>query len=520
MIKKILLSLLAVIALGSCKDEDTSDNVTQIGLDALELYFEKDGNAVDGVSGVNVKSNSDWLLVGEAAWCAPSVTKGTGDELVTFEVEPNESTELRTCIYRFVSGDKNVQFIINQFPEGWLTPLQSKFMISDKGGDIKVPVQANVEYDFEIADDAKDWIKPRAVSESTPDSGVSYLRFNIASYSGYNTVREGIITLKSNDAPDAVITVKQDKAIRFHMDQTSYELEPEGGEITLRLESTIPYTWNIPDDYKDWVEIVSETTKTEENLKILSIVLKIGEATFSRNATIQFNSIFKNYDVSIKQKGGSSKIIEKTSKNSDFIDLMKNLGLISQVSGTTDKYELTKAGFEVKELELKEIKWGRERIVITGTITEEIKYFEKLEYLFCGQNSIKTIDVSHLKKLRTLDLSGNRWSEIILGEAPIKTLTFGNYGFRSRGDWYGDISEGCVISGQFLEEVVADKVDSKEDLPYLDLSGCPNLKKVSCYDSDVNSDTGKSYCIRRLILPKALEGQVVVNKESTVVEYK
>lgn len=93
----------------SCENRQNNDEFNTLTIDRDYVSLSSEG----GEFIINIKSNTDWVIVSEANWCVASVSSGHGDAMVRFVAENNESYENRTAFifieYNGVAVDIQVE---------------------------------------------------------------------------------------------------------------------------------------------------------------------------------------------------------------------------------------------------------------------------------------------------------------------------------------------------------------------------------------------------------------------------
>lgn len=84
----------------SCENIQNNDEFNTLTIDRDYVSLSSEG----GEFIINIKSNTDWVIVSEAIWCVASVSSGHGDAMVRFVAENNESYENRTA-FIFIEYD-------------------------------------------------------------------------------------------------------------------------------------------------------------------------------------------------------------------------------------------------------------------------------------------------------------------------------------------------------------------------------------------------------------------------------
>ena len=84
----------------SCENIQNNDEFNTLTIDRDYVSLSSEG----GEFIINIKSNTDWVIVSEANWCVASVSSGHGDAMVRFVAENNKSYENRTA-FIFIEYD-------------------------------------------------------------------------------------------------------------------------------------------------------------------------------------------------------------------------------------------------------------------------------------------------------------------------------------------------------------------------------------------------------------------------------
>ena len=158
-----------------------------------------------GEKSISFTTNEDWTLSIAAtpsgdAWCSASTTSGAkGNVNVKFSVTENTSYDDRSVSVTIKSGTASKTFTITQKYAEALLLTTNKYELSQEGGTIEIEVKANIDYEMEIAESAKDWI-----TEATTRVLSTYKHsLNIATNEEVEK-REGEIYFKSGDKVEIV----------------------------------------------------------------------------------------------------------------------------------------------------------------------------------------------------------------------------------------------------------------------------------------------------------------------------
>ena len=90
----MLLFLSLILLWTGCSKDDPAP---ELSLGKSQLLFEVDGTP--GIFGrtVDILSNSDWTVSSDKSWCKVDKTGGSGNELLSITIEPNDEFNERTA---------------------------------------------------------------------------------------------------------------------------------------------------------------------------------------------------------------------------------------------------------------------------------------------------------------------------------------------------------------------------------------------------------------------------------------
>ena len=247
------------------------------------LTFENTG----GSQGISITANKAWTISSSQSWCKVSQSSGnaTGSSSVNITVTCDENTtyDERTCTLTIKAGTASQTVEIKQGEGLGLVISQTIYDVSNDAQTIEVEVKANVEYEYTIAEDAKDWI---TVSE-TKALVSSKVKFDIAANESYDE-RESVITFKQKDGSLAgTVTVKQGEEKGLIITKTSYELSDKEQTIEVEVKANVEYEYHIAEDAIDWITPVE--TKALVPSKVM-FTIAANETYDSRSAEITIKS--------------------------------------------------------------------------------------------------------------------------------------------------------------------------------------------------------------------------------------
>ena len=313
-----------------------------------------------GEKSISFTTNENWTLSiattqSGDAWCTASATSGAkGNVNVKFSVTENTSYDSRSVSVTIKSGTASKTFTITQKYAEALLLTTNKYELSQDGGTIEIEVKANIDYEMEIADNAKNWI-----TEAKTRTLTTYKHaLNIAPNEEVEK-REGEIYFKSGDKVESVKIYQAGGAIIL-LSKDEYIVSDAGETISIDIKSNIEYGVQMPD--VDW--ITEEPTTRGMSSHTLRYTISPNEEYDSRTADIVFYD--KNSD------------LKETVK---IVQVQKDAIILSQ-----KEYEIAAAGetIEVKlsaniefEINMPNADWIEQ--VNTRAMQEHTLYFKVAE---------------------------------------------------------------------------------------------------------------------------------------------
>lgn len=313
---------------------------------------------VGGDQSISFTTNENWTLTvasttSGTTWCTASVTSGTkGSATVKFTVTENTEYENRSVSVTIKSGTASKTFTITQKSADALLITTDKYEVSQEGGTIEIEVKANIDYQMEISENSKDWIK-----ESSSRALTTYKhKLDIAMNEDVEK-REGEITFKSGDKVETV-KVYQAGGVFILLSQDEYTVSDTGETISVDIKSNVEYSVQMPD--VDW--ITDEASSRGMSSHTLKYAVAPNESYDNRSAEIIFydkNSDLKDTlkvvqaqkdaivisekNISVAKEGGAVEV--KVNTNVDFeVQIPSEVTWISQ----TDSRALTEKSVFLK----------------------------------------------------------------------------------------------------------------------------------------------------------------------------
>ena len=512
MTKKVLFMLAMLTCIfASCSDGGSDDPVNptpkpeevkaEITLDST---IESNGlsfGASAGDNSVSFTTNTNWTLTVSSTtsgttWCTASATSGSkGSATVKFTVTENTEYDDRSVSVTVKAGTASKTFKITQKGVDALLVTTSSYEVAQEGGSIEVEVKANIDYQLEISETAKDWIT-EAKSKSRALKATNH-KFDIA-LNEEAEKREGEIIFKSGDKVETV-KVYQAGGSLIMLTQNEMTVSDAGETISVEIKSNVEFGVQMPE--VDW--ITDEASSRGMSSHTLKYVIAQNEGYDSRSAEIIFydkNSDLKDTLKVIQAQKDAIVISEKNvsvAKEGDTVEIKVNTNVDFEVQIPSDATWVTQTDSRALTeksvyLKVEENMGDDSRSATITIINQDTQLSETIVLIQQGNTTIVT-----LKEAGTLKtLLGNDYLKIkslkVVG--PIngddvyylrKMLGGSNFSEADRGKLSTlDLSEASIVEGGEWYYSYEDNNITKEYKTSNDIIGafmfyeCPNLKNI------------------------------------------
>lgn len=270
------------------KPEEVKTEITiDSGIVSNGLSFGVEGSE----QSISFSVNADWTLSvastsSGATWCKASATSGSkGTANVKFTVDENTGYDDRSVSVTIKAGSVSKTFTITQKGADALLVTTNKYEVAQEGGQIEIEVKANIEYQMEISETAKNWI-----TEASSRALTTYKHKLDIAMNEDAEKREGEITFKSGDKVETVKVYQAGGALIL-LSQNEYTVSDAGETISVDIKSNVEYSVQMPD--VDW--ITDEASSRGMSSHTLKYVIAPNEGYDSRSAEIIFYD--KNSDL-------------------------------------------------------------------------------------------------------------------------------------------------------------------------------------------------------------------------------
>ncbi|MGN1211907.1 MAG: BACON domain-containing protein [Candidatus Cryptobacteroides sp.] len=258
--KTALFASLAILAIACAK---TPEIIPELKCDEKEVVIPVQGTDEIDVF-VEFTTNVDWTatIKENNDWCTISPKKGdAGDVKIKVQADPNPLKEPRklTLVITAATLTESVTLIQSQVDAFELIETGAEF--GPEGGEATIKVNTNVEWTVEIPSDCN-WVHPveaKAYGEQTKS-------FKVDAFDVFDASRETTISVKGADKTLKYTVTQKGPDSVFELMEAGAEFGPEGGDATIKVNTNIEWTVEIPSDC-NWVHLAgtkaaSEQTKT------------------------------------------------------------------------------------------------------------------------------------------------------------------------------------------------------------------------------------------------------------------
>lgn len=397
-------ALLAIsLGLSGCVDIETSVDPTpdptpeevksEIIIDADIITNGLSFTSAKGEKSISFTTNEDWTLSiattpSGGTWCTTSATSGAkGNANVKFTVTQNTSYDDRSVSVTIKSGTTSKTFTITQKHANALLLTTNKYELSQEGGTIEVEVKANIDYEMEIAESAKDWI-----TEAKTRALTAYKHTLTIATNEEVEKRKGEIYFKSGDKVETIKIYQEGAEAIIVLSQKEYTVSDTGETISVDIRSNIKYSVQMPD--VDW--ITAEPNTRGMSSHTLRYTISPNEEYDSRIAEIVFYDNNSNLKETVKivqvQKDAiivaqNEYIVESDGGNLEF-EVNTNVDFEVSISVDWIKQGAATRGLESKPIfftiEENTNDEPREGIITisSGELKQEIKVIQKRKIFF------------------------------------------------------------------------------------------------------------------------------------------
>ena len=249
--KKLLFLLFSLTAFFACTEgggDNEPPKQPEITLEVEASDFTPTG----GSDVITFTASEAWtaevINTRADSWCSVNPTSGSaGDAEITVTTQPNDTPDDRSASIVIKAGTISKTITVSQKQKDALTVTASKFEVKAEGGEVTVEVKANIDFSYEIDEEASSWVK----YESTRALKTSTLLFKIDANDDIEK-REAKIQIKSGEFNETVTIYQEGAEPTIILSQNEYSVPAAGQTIAVEVKSNVDVEFVIPND-AEWI---------------------------------------------------------------------------------------------------------------------------------------------------------------------------------------------------------------------------------------------------------------------------
>ena len=257
-----------------------------------EDFFTKsmDFDSPSGEKKLTFTSNVAWTAsVSGSTWLSVTPTSGeAGTNTLTVKADENTTYDDRNAVITLTAGDSIRRVFVNQKQLDALTLTSDRFEVPVEGGEVKIEVKSNINFEAVIPTEYQSWIHKPATTRGLTTSTLVY---KIDKSEEYDK-REGKIIIKGNGKEETVSIYQTGEGI-LTLTQNEFNINSTEQEIDIEISSNFDYTVDMPD--VDWI---SEITAQTRGISTHTLRLAISENQDYDGRSAKIKIYDKNSDLS------------------------------------------------------------------------------------------------------------------------------------------------------------------------------------------------------------------------------
>ena len=161
-----------------------------------------------GEEQISFETNSSWVASSSEAWCTITPSRGgASSKSITIKLATNNGYEARTCDVSILAGGVSKTITITQSQKNAIIVSNKNYELSSDSQTLEVGLEANVDVEVIIADDAKGWVSTTATRAMKAKTVTLQIAANKDSDAARRT--EVYIKDKASDLQDKLIIVQR-----------------------------------------------------------------------------------------------------------------------------------------------------------------------------------------------------------------------------------------------------------------------------------------------------------------------
>ena len=260
---------------------------------------------------ISFSTTADWIaeIVNDRAdgWLNVTPQSGSaGDASITIKAKENDTPDERNASVRIKAGSASKTISVSQKQKDALTVTSSKFEVEAEGGEVKIEVKANIDFEYAIDESAKEWIK----YEGTRAMKTSTLTFSVAKNDDTDK-REGKIAIKSGEFNEVITIYQAGSKPSIVISKNEYVVSSDGGTVAVEVKSNVDVAVELPTDV-DWLH---ENTSRGVSTNTYYFDIAPSDELDQRTAEVVFTN----------KENGLSEVVKITQMQKDAIVLAESV---------------------------------------------------------------------------------------------------------------------------------------------------------------------------------------------------
>ncbi len=331
--KKLALIATAVMTMMAVGCQETLQ-------ESLEMTSSEKSVAVEGeTSPLSFTASSAWTIASDADWVTFDRTEGeAGDVTVEMTVAANEEYESRTAKVTITMGAKSNVITITQAGRAEFA-IETVYNISAEAQTIEFAIESNIDYTYEIGEDAQGWIEAAVDSKAAPVE--STLVFNVDENT--LTPREGRIYVEAGESIYCLIVAQRGAgdemttATALYLGNTMFIYDFSNGYTNFHEYAIVLSS----EDGNTEVTLAVNTAAQDEYLAAIPAGEYVVDATGSHaenTFSIKPLDRTERYYTTIKRNGVETEVVDGSITISSDADSYTILATLYDATGTSYSY--------------------------------------------------------------------------------------------------------------------------------------------------------------------------------------
>ncbi len=269
--KKILVALATALALVGCQEKPAPAPEVK---DSIEIEpSSKTISAEGGNVKVMVTSSGEWTLEAKAeyGWVSASADKGVDGDVVTFNVDPNETLDNLVSEWTFTCGEAVAEFKLTlkgleKLPASITLNSEENLVLDYNKGEFTVLLHSDdIEYrDIKVTlGNENSWLK-YVTSLAGDEEGDAKIIFSYNALEGLDDLRETITFSAEDVETPVVVNVVQEAKHVLSTEKEFYTVPVEGKTVEIPVTANVEYSITVSAEGNGWLT----AEKTDAGIKV------------------------------------------------------------------------------------------------------------------------------------------------------------------------------------------------------------------------------------------------------------